>query len=114
MQLIVLFGSRAQGNETQNSDLDVAVVLKEKPDLMELTSKLIQETGINNVDVVDLQRCDPVLGMQILEKGKVLYREKGALGKVGSYISRRYADTKKFRKAVSDSIDIYLGSKGAL
>lgn len=110
--LFVLFGSRARGTSTKESDLDLAFVSSKKEDLLSLTDELIQATHENNIDLVDLRRCDPLVGMLALKEGKLLVRKPGALGETSSYISRRYSDTQKFRNAEKRSIDDFLKKRG--
>ena len=114
IELVILFGSRAKGYARPDSDLDVAISSEKPLDLLEITNDLIQATHLNDIDVVDLHRCGPLLGMRILNEGEVLVRKPGALGRIGSYICRRYADTKKFRQAGNRYLDLFLSKRGSI
>ena len=75
LDLLILFGSHAKGTASPDSDLDVAVASKQPLDLTELNNAMIQKLHQNKIDVVDLRRCHPVLGKDILKTGKVLVRQ---------------------------------------
>lgn len=79
ISLAVLFGSRANDKEHPLSDLDVAVRLDntlpetEKRRLMDpITAAIIESTGIDAVDLVDLERVAPDLGYDIMANGVLL------------------------------------------
>jgi predicted nucleotidyltransferase len=108
LQLVILFGSRAHGTNKTDSDIDIALLGAKEIDLLPHTNNLMSALGESRVDIVDLRRCDPLIGMRALQEGKVLHRTPGSLGAIGSYISRRYADTAKFRKASDRRIDLFL------
>lgn len=109
--LLILFGSRARGRSRKGSDVDLAIAGAGKPDLAELTDELIDLLHENDIDLIDLRRCDPLAGMQALDHGRVLFARRGALGEVASYVARRYADTAKFRRAADREIDLFLSRR---
>ena len=111
MELLILFGSHAKGTARKGSDVDIAVAMKQKPDLLALTNELIDLLHENDLDLIDLKRCDPLVGMQAITRGRVVFAKPVAYGSVGSYISRRFADTEKFRRAADREIDIFLHRK---
>ncbi len=75
---IVLYGSYARGNYTENSDIDVAVIVEEiKGDFLELITRLYKlrrniDTKIEPVLLEENKDCSRFLE-SILEYGKVLY-----------------------------------------
>ena len=73
---VILFGSRAKGNFTKHSDIDLAVDL-ELPfrERRKLREKLDLLAGIYTVDLVFLPYADEEFRKIILEEGKVLYEE---------------------------------------
>lgn len=75
--LIVLFGSRARGDNRVSSDIDLAVDLKldfrQKRKLLE---KLELLSGLYSVDLVFLPELNEEFRDKILKEGKVLY-ERG-------------------------------------
>jgi predicted nucleotidyltransferase len=69
-----LFGSRAVGAANQDSDIDLAVLLRQPVpplELLEARSELSAELGCD-VDVIDLDRASPILVMQVLRNGRLL------------------------------------------
>lgn len=71
---VYLFGSRAKGTATAKSDIDLAVLLREKPEydyrlrvMSELSSLLKTE-----VDVLVLDQCGILMQRQVLKHGIVL------------------------------------------
>ncbi len=78
---VVLFGSRARGDFSKHSDIDIAVdldlpfrkrrKLKEKLDLI---------AGIYTVDLIFLPLVDKKFREKILKGGKILYEENRSSG----------------------------------
>jgi predicted nucleotidyltransferase len=76
VRLAVLYGSSARGDDTEESDVDVMVVLRdEKPgDTVRLASRLRRTLGAH-VDVASLSRVErqsPLLLLQVLNEGRVI------------------------------------------
>ncbi|MEW6590436.1 MAG: nucleotidyltransferase domain-containing protein [Pseudomonadota bacterium] len=71
VRLAILFGSRATGRATSDSDLDLAVMMAAPMDAAEkisLIERIAAATGLP-VDLIDLKRVgEPLLG-QILKQG---------------------------------------------
>lgn len=75
VQAITLFGSRAEGSETANSDLDLAVLLAGRGDpvqLWEAGEALAQRLGVD-VDLIDLRAASTVMQFQIVTTGRRLF-----------------------------------------
>ena len=75
LQAVYLFGSYAQGLQTEKSDVDIAFLCDEKIDNVErwriaeaLASKLDRD-----VDLVDLHTASEVMRMQVVSGGKRIY-----------------------------------------
>jgi predicted nucleotidyltransferase len=97
-RLIVLFGSVARG-EPRPEDLDIGVLGREPLDAVALTNRLVRELGVQEVDVCDLQRADPLLTALVARDGIPLHEESpGEFARFASLAVRRYADTRKFRE----------------
>jgi len=111
LDLLILFGSHAKGTAHGGSDVDLAFWASNPVDLTELSGELISSIHKNDIDVVDLRYCDPLVGMIALREGEVLIRKPTALGTASSYVSRRFADTQKFRNAMKRSLAVFLESQ---
>lgn len=83
LSLAVLFGSYATGSVHPLSDLDVAVKIEETVPrgrrrrlLDELTVAIQRTTGIEAVDLVDLERVSPAVGYEALARGTLLLGDR--------------------------------------
>lgn len=75
IQLIYIFGSRADGSHNSNSDWDIALLAQKKLDNVqrwEMAQELASLLGAD-VDLVDLRTASTVLNTQIVAKGQLLY-----------------------------------------
>lgn len=95
IRLAILFGSRATGHGTANSDLDLAVRTTAPLEVAEkiaLIEKLAEATGMP-VDLIDLKRVgEPLLG-QILKHG---VRLMGSDTDYAALLSRHLFDAADF------------------
>lgn len=109
LRLVLLFGSAASGKTHAESDVDLGFLFNEPADILSLTNLVIRLLRTDKVDVVDLRRAGPLLGMSAIRTGKVLYeRNPGMYGEFCSLAFRMYADTKKFRQARETVIQKFL------
>lgn len=69
-----LFGSEAEGKERQGSDVDLAALFRRQPEGLELMDARteLEEILRRDVDLVDLDHASPILGMQVLQRGRLL------------------------------------------
>ncbi|MGF7396713.1 nucleotidyltransferase domain-containing protein [Thermoanaerobacterium thermosaccharolyticum] len=73
-----VFGSYAKGNNTKNSDLDIAVLFGNDYDYMDklnLIGDLISIFKRDDIDLVVLNSANPVLRHQIIKFGKLIFEE---------------------------------------
>ncbi len=78
INMIVLFGSRADGTARKKSDADIAYVRKEPlsfRDQLSLGAELAPLFGTEAVDVVHLNKTSPVFMYEIMKKAKVLFTD---------------------------------------
>lgn len=87
LKMLVLFGSRARGDNQENSDWDFAVLYDEElrePILkqnawrwLEAFHILGEIFGLNddNMDIVELNRCSPLIAHYVARDGKVIYEK---------------------------------------
>ncbi|GAQ95705.1 predicted nucleotidyltransferase [Thermodesulfovibrio aggregans] len=79
---ILLFGSKAEGVDTSESDTDIAVyadhVLSEEEKIsLAFELSLILET--ENIDLVDIKIAPPMLKRKIFENYKILYLKESSI-----------------------------------
>ncbi|MGM0509123.1 MAG: type VII toxin-antitoxin system MntA family adenylyltransferase antitoxin [Fusobacteriota bacterium] len=77
VSLIYLFGSVNTDNFNFNSDIDIAILSKNKINdklLFDLKIELVRELG-REIDLINLNRSDPVLTKEIISKGKVIFKK---------------------------------------
>jgi len=115
LRLVVLFGSAARAAASRMpEDLDLAVLASEPVDVVALTNGFIRALGLQEVDLVDLSRADPLVMQLVARDGIPLFEaEGGAFARFASLAARRYADTRKFRETEKGEIREWLEAGGA-
>ena len=99
-RLIVLFGSASRADTAAPEDLDLGVLGAGALDAVAVTNRLIRELGVQQVDIADLGRADPLLLALVARDGIPLFEaEPGGFACFASVAMRRYWDTRKFREA---------------
>lgn len=91
---VYLFGSRTGDDHTQKSDVDIAVLLKNKMvqfDLLDFIISLERELELP-VDAVILNRAGEILKYQVRLHGVLLYESDALLRKEFEVRSRKYFD----------------------
>ncbi|MDQ3021561.1 MAG: nucleotidyltransferase domain-containing protein [Bacteroidota bacterium] len=74
-QKIIMFGSRAKGKSTINSDFDLAVDMK-RPDIRTrriFEEKIYNEVGLYSVDLIYLNSIEKNFRDLVLKTGRVVY-----------------------------------------
>ena len=114
IDLVIVFGSVAGGVTRADSDLDLAVRGLKPLDLVSLTNTITRLLHADAVDVVDLRRASPLLMMEVVRGGRLLYeRTPGSYVAFCSLAHRRYVDTAKLRVAQREVIRYFLRDRGA-
>ena len=74
-EAIVLFGSYSRGTQNAESDIDIAIKVKEKIDKKELyrLSNLLADEFNKEVDLINLDEIGDTFRYEILINGKTLY-----------------------------------------
>jgi uncharacterized protein YutE (UPF0331/DUF86 family)/predicted nucleotidyltransferase len=100
IRLLLQFGSTVTGREHAASDLDLAVLLDRPP------SSLLESAGLatdlqpffpdRELDLIVLNRADPLLLKQVLEGCRLLYGTPRTLAELRLYGFKRYQDHRRF------------------
>jgi predicted nucleotidyltransferase len=80
LELLMLFGSRARDEAHAGSDWDFGYLATPAADVTRLLSTLVEITGSDRVDLVDLARAGGVLRFRAARDGQVLYERAPGLG----------------------------------
>jgi predicted nucleotidyltransferase len=73
LELLVLYGSRARGDDHVGSDWDLAYLAEERFDPDALLAQLVTRLG-ERVDLVDLDRANGLLRYRVAAEGRPLYQ----------------------------------------
>jgi predicted nucleotidyltransferase len=76
VDLFMLFGSRARGDNKAESDWDFGYVAKKNCDLIALYTELTLLLKTDNIDFVDLSKASGLLRYRVAQDGKPLYVRK--------------------------------------
>jgi hypothetical protein len=91
-----LFGSRATGDATPDSDIDVAIYTDCRfagEDLLELGADITRRLQSDRVHLVWLNRADPVVAFAVLRDGTLLhYRDADRLNDIERRLTLLYRD----------------------
>ena len=107
IQAAVLFGSEASGLATSESDIDVAVLYKKKPDVLEIFQfkQHLSDEMHKDVDLVALNDASPILAMQVIKNGLPLYiLDQKAYQSFEVRLITDYADLKKHLEPFEQNI----------
>lgn len=110
IQLIYLFGSRADGSHNSNSDWDIALLAQKKLDNVqrwELAQELASLLN-TDVDLVDLLAASTVLNMQVVSQGRLLY---GDINIKDVYETKVYSMYGRLQESRHDIIEQFMADK---
>lgn len=82
LDMVVLFGSRADGTATPKSDIDIAYAKKEPlsfDEQLSLGNEMAPLFGTEAADVVHLNKASPAFMYQIMKKAKLLFSKSAML-----------------------------------
>lgn len=107
IQLAFVFGSLVKGYYTKESDIDIAILFENKPDLnmiLELKANL-ENALTNEVDIAILNDASPVLKMQVLKNGILIFKKNDMIyNKFFVDTINQYDDLKRVRKECEKNI----------
>lgn len=92
---IVAFGSTPRGEARPDSDLDIAIHTKQKPDYALFQAAFSRISDVfpgKNVDVRFLNDADPLFTMQVVRDGILLFGDQDAYDALRMLANRRYVD----------------------
>lgn len=100
LELFIVFGSYAENKNNSASDLDLA--FKSTADLgqqkeIELLNELSQFYQRGDIDLVNIDKAEPVLKIEIAKRGKLLSGSQKEFERFSIYAAAIYADTKFLR-----------------
>ncbi len=105
-EAVYLFGSFADGSETEKSDIDIALLLPHNRKLsFDETSAIKDEIssafGIEDVDLVNLRDVSTVLQKEVVAKGIRLYeKDKRTVDEFEMYVYSFYQKLNEERKEI--------------
>lgn len=107
VEFALLFGSAVTGRMTLESDIDIGAYFKKPVGFDEYIAikDVLSTTCSRDIDLVVVNSCDTIIGMQILANGRLFINNNPGFfilykaGKIGEYI-----DFKIDRKIIEDNL----------
>jgi predicted nucleotidyltransferase len=101
------FGSTAEGTATRASDADIAVLTRGRIDpgrRFDVQEALAAAIG-TDVDLIDLASASPVMAIQVITRGHVLYdADSGARGRFEDRTFGAYARLNEERRGILERV----------
>lgn len=118
IKLLVLFGSQATGESRPESDIDLAILFPESADFRDNEIRagvdFMEAFQSGNVELVVLNRSEPLLLKEVASTGIPLYeKEKGLFDEYQLLFIKKYLDTYKFRMIAEERLNEFLKKRGA-
>jgi predicted nucleotidyltransferase len=107
LDALFVFGSEAAGTKHRESDLDLAALLRRRPDGLELLDArtALEEITGQDVDLVDLGTASPILARQVLRTGRCVFGSSApALARFEATLPGRYEDLKRHRAEAESAL----------
>ncbi len=121
IRLMLQFGSTVSGTHHPHSDLDIAIMF-EAGDvplsvLNEISEELRERFPGREIDLVLVNRADPLFLKKITEQCRLLYGKEEDLARLRVYAFKRYQDHRRFlaleRRFVSRRLAVLCTGSGA-
>ena len=100
IELFIVFGSYAEDKNNLSSDLDLAFKSSTNLDHqkeMELLNELSKFYQRGDIDLINLDKVEPLLKIEAVKNGKLLYGSQKKFERFSIYAAAIYADTKFLR-----------------
>lgn len=118
--LAYLFGSAARGEMTSLSDIDIGILFNSRISAMrrydlklELMGNISSVSGINKIDIIDMEKGSALLNYNIIKHGKILKSEDENMRvQFETSLLFRYLDEKYYLQRHSDHILKRIASRG--
>ena len=107
LDALFVFGSEAAGTPRRDSDVDLAALLRRRPDGLELldAQTALEEIAGRDVDLVDLGAASPILARQVLRSGRCVFgASAAALAHFEAILPSRYEDLKRVRAEAESAL----------
>ncbi|MEM4261016.1 MAG: nucleotidyltransferase domain-containing protein [Candidatus Woesearchaeota archaeon] len=108
IDFVLVFGSFATGNFNDESDIDIGIYVNDKLYSEETITEIIDkfnELTDREIDLVVLNDADPIITMQILANGKLIYcKDKHQFNLYKARKISEYLDFKMSRKIIEDNL----------
>jgi len=106
---VLLYGSRAKGQDDLHSDIDLAMLLNKKspPDGFKLAKSQTDIEAIlkKDVDLVVLDNVSPILAMEIIRNHQMLYQvDSGVINAFIMKATGEYFDLKYSRRCIEEQL----------
>lgn len=109
LSMVLLFGSRAKGQENISSDFDIAYLSKKKLDLMDesrLVCDLMEIFRSDKIDIVNIRKAPPLLMKHIFNNNKILFcADKKNYDAYRTYSLKKYIEAKPLFDLKSEYLD---------
>ncbi len=103
----IIFGSSITNKARPESDIDIAFLGKDRPrgtDIFNSAQHLSYRLK-KDIDLIDLNQVSPVMQVQILQKGRVIYDKEPSLRKEFFMLAlKKYTRLNEERKAIIEKI----------
>jgi predicted nucleotidyltransferase len=107
LDALFVFGSEAAGTQHRGSDLDLAALLRRRPDALEVLDArtAVEEIAGKDVDLIDLGAASPILARQVLRSGRCVFGPNApALASFEATLPSRYEDLKRIRAEAESAL----------
>jgi len=91
-----IFGSAKAGHIAETSDLDIGILFTKDPsvdELLDLQGSIQARTGIEDIDMVILNKANPILAFEVISGTPIFCRDKDRRAEFASLVAREYEDS---------------------